>query len=89
MRKFLVSIVLVAFISITVGCTEQSRAKNWGGSYTVDLPEGRKLVEVTWKNDEMWILTRNRRETETAENYTFQEDSSFGVMEGVVTLKEH
>ena len=89
MKKLLVVFLMGIFLATSFSCTEQSRAKNWGGSYTIDLPEGRKWVEVTWKNDEMWVLTRDRREGETIEDYTFQEDSSWDIMEGVVTLKEH
>lgn len=30
-------------------CTENARVKQWGGEGTINLPKGRKLVNVTWK----------------------------------------
>tara|TARA_R110000772_G_scaffold43995_5_gene101264 strand:- start:4529 stop:4795 length:267 start_codon:yes stop_codon:yes gene_type:complete len=88
MKKLLL-VLLVGIFLATTGCTKQSRAKNWGGSYTVDLPVDRELVEATWKSDELWLLTRKRKEGETIDEFTFNEDSSWGVIEGTVTIKEH
>ena len=87
------SVSLVAFVVLfgilTPSCTEQQRAKSWGGATTMDLPPGKKLVNVTWKQENFWYLTRSMRADEEAETYTFQESSAFGVMEGTVTIKEH
>lgn len=88
MKKVLV-IISMGFLLLSTSCTQQSRAKRWGGSYTVDLPKDRKLVEVTWKDSQLWVLTRVRKENESVDNYTFQENSSWGMLEGVVTLKEY
>lgn len=60
----------------------------FGGTQTVNLPTKTKLVNVTWKEAGMWILTRPMRENETAETLTFSEKSSFGIMEGTVIFKE-
>jgi hypothetical protein len=80
--------IVVMFLAV-VGCTEQERAKNFGGSTIVELPEGKKLVMVTWKESEIWILTRDMREDDSVETYDFSEKSSWGILEGSVTIKEH
>jgi hypothetical protein len=79
--------ILLVFGLIT-GCTDNSRAKRWGGTITVNIPKGQKFIEATWKNDELWYVTRPMRPGETAETWTFQEKSSFGMMEGKVIFKE-
>ncbi len=79
---------LLILILTLISCTENSRAKNWGGDSTQELECGQKLIEVTWKESDMWILTRPMREGEVAETYTFHEESSFGVWEGTVTIIE-
>lgn len=81
-------ILLFAIILMLVGCTEQSRARNYGGKATLKLPVGKKLVNVTWKNDEIWYLVRPMGPDDEAETYTFYESSSYGVFEGMVTLEE-
>jgi len=88
MKKILIGLLLILTVSITSSCTSNSRAKNFGGSMNIELEAGEKLIEATWKNDDLWLLTRQRRENETIETYKFSEDSSFGVWEGVITIKE-
>lgn len=73
---------------MVASCTEKQRAKSLGGSFTVELPKDQKLIEATWKGEDLWYLTRPRREGEPIETYTFKEDSSFGVLEGSVIFKE-
>jgi len=85
MKKLLV--ILVLLVGLT-SCTENFKAKQMGGTMTVDLPAGQKLIEVTWKEDQMWYLTRARREGEAPETFEFKEKSSMGFMEGTVIFKE-
>lgn len=85
MKKLFLILLLSVF---TFSCTENQRAKNWGGTVTVELPKGKKLVEATWKEDNLWYLTRDMKEGETAETFEFIEDSSFGVMKGKIIFVE-
>lgn len=90
MKKIIFSvIILVSVIMCFTGCTEHDVVKNFGGDMTVDLPEGQKLEEVTWKDTELWYLTRPMREDEFPETHVFQEKSSWGIWEGTVTIIEH
>jgi hypothetical protein len=78
---------MLAIATMTLsGC--QWAAKNLGGDYTVELKEGQKLVNVTWKESELWYFTKPMTEDDVAETYTFQEDSTMGVLEGTVTIVE-
>ena len=54
----------------------------------MELPKGEKLVEVTWKDSNIWYLTRPMKEDDEPETYTFKEDSEWGVFEGTVTIVE-
>lgn len=84
-------IFLLAILSISIyltGCTEQERAKSFGGDMTLDLPVNYKLEEITWKDDNLWYLTRPMRDDEEAEVHTFKQDSVFGVFEGTITIIE-
>jgi uncharacterized lipoprotein YehR (DUF1307 family) len=81
-------ILAIAVIVSMASCTQNERAKQFGGTATIDLPQGQKLVNITWKEDQIWYLTRPMGASDSAETYTFQEESSYGVMEGTVILKE-
>lgn len=81
-------LIIAALSLLVVSCTDNSRVKNWGGSATLTLPQGRKLVNVTWKESELWYLTKPMAANDTAETYYFQEESSWGMVEGTYTIIE-
>lgn len=87
-HNLLIAGFMFLFVILTVSCTQNQRAKNFGGNATYSLPQGQKLIMVTWKEDNLWYLSRPMKEGESAETYTLQEESSFGMMNGTVTIKE-
>lgn len=85
MKKIFLAIIMGVMVT---SCTENSRVKNWGGTGTINLPKGRKLVNVTWKETEIWYLTRQMDSNDVAETYQFHEESSYGVVEGTYNIIE-
>ena len=83
--KKIIALFLLVMLMLT-GC--HTVTKDLGGEMTVNLESGQKLEEVTWKETNLWILTRPFREGEEPETHTFQEKSEFGVLEGKVTIIE-
>ncbi len=80
-------VLIIAMTLLMVGCSEQVRAKNFGGTVT-HIVEG-KVVLVTWKGGaDLWILTRPKIPGETPILYTFQEFSSLGVFQGKIYIQE-
>lgn len=86
-RISILIIMLTCLLPTLVGCS-QIGAKSFGGSYTIELQQGEKLMNVTWKDNELWYLTKTMTDSDVAETYKFKEDSTFGVLEGTVTIKE-
>lgn len=87
--------LLIAFAISVVGalgltsCSENYRAKTLGREIQITLPADQKLVNVTWKDNNIWYLTRPRRTNEPVEKYSFREKSEYGIREGTVILIEH
>jgi hypothetical protein len=81
-------LIMSVMMLMLASCTENERVKNWGGDGTINLPKGRKLVNVTWKETQIWYLTRQMDSTDVAETYQFHEESGYGVMEGTYTIVE-
>ena len=79
----IVVLIWVAFSS----CTSNSRARNFGGTETVELKPGYRLVNVTWKQDDLWVLTKQDTSTKPTQ-YSFHEKSSYGMMEGEIIIIE-
>lgn len=88
MNKKIALIACAACITLNlVGCHEVTRY--YGGTMTLDLPEGQKLEEITWKDNDLWYLTRPMRENEKPETHVFKADTEWGVFEGQVIVREH
>jgi hypothetical protein len=85
MKKLI--IIAIAAISLT-SCTENQRARSFGGTEVINLEAGTRLVNVTWKGKDasLWILTK--KDTTKATTYYFNEKSGFGVLEGQVIINE-
>lgn len=86
MKTTLATLLLV--IATLSSCTENVRAKSFGGNMTVELPSNTKLVGATWKEANLWYLYRPIHQGETPEVSILQESSNFGMMEGTVTFVE-
>ena len=81
--KRLFALLLLAVLFITIGCTPQSRARNFGGTENVQLKPNEVMINVTWKDDNLWILTKD---TLTGVRY-FRESSCWGVWEGEIIIE--
>jgi len=87
-------ILAIALLSLTlVSCSDNSKTGLYGGSQTVHLNPGEKLENITWKisetNISLWYLTTKRDPSEAPKTHTFKESSSYGIMQGTVTIVEH
>lgn len=85
-KKISVVAAIGASTMALTGC--QAATKNLGGNTTITLEPGQKLEEITWKDDDLWYLTRPMAEEDIAETHTFQQSSNWGVFEGTVTIVE-
>lgn len=87
-KVMLCGLVMLFAIVFFAGCTENTRAKKYGGTATTKLSCGEKLVNITWKEDNLWLLTRPMKADDEVETYEFKEDSNWGVMEGKIVIVE-
>ena len=88
LKKSRTVLVIFAVCGLMASCTQQERAKNWGMSAKVELESGKKLVNVTWKEENLWILTRPAAAGEKPTSYEFTENSSWGVLQGKIIINE-
>jgi hypothetical protein len=86
---FGIILILVVGISlVSTSCTQNSRAKKYGGNMTINLEPNEKLVNMTWKDSNLWVLTRPMLSGEQPQVYKFKEKSPLGIIEGTITIIE-
>lgn len=90
--KIILALVIVGVIGIGIflwNVSSNVRARSFGGTMTIKIPKGQKLINITWKEaGSAWYLTRPMRAGEEAEVHTFQEESNFGMLEGTIVVIE-
>jgi len=84
----LIAFLLIGGSILLWQCTGNYRARYLGGSQTINLPAGQKLMNVTWKDNEIWYLTQPMSPNEVPVTSTFHEKSSKGVLEGTIIINE-
>lgn len=84
MKKIIV--ILLMFLCLT-SC-EQSITRTMGGTTKIELEPGEKLVEATWKGDDIWYLVEPMDSDYVPKTKTFKESSRIGVLEGKVIFYE-
>lgn len=76
--------VLIGIVLLSA-CTDNQRARNFGGTETVTLKKNEEFINITWKGDDMWIIVRD---TITG-NFYAREKSSYGMLEGTIYIQKY
>lgn len=84
MKKYLFLLLVLVMCS----CTENQRARRFGGDMTVYLPFNEKLVMATWKEFDLYYLTEPMDSDYIPKNKKFIEDSNWGILETTITFVE-
>ena len=87
--KYYIIVAVACLFAFCLWCSDSPNiAKIFGGTGTIALPPKTKLVLITWKGNNAWVLTRPFRSGEKAEEYTYQELSTLGIIEAEIKIKE-
>jgi hypothetical protein len=80
--------VVLALVLSWAGCTGRVGGGDYGRTFAVKLRPGEKLVTASWRETDLWVLTRGARPGEVPESYVFRELSRTGWFEASVTIGE-
>lgn len=83
-----IKIILLLFVLISITGCEQTVSRNFGGYTTINLKPGEKLIEATWKDDNIWYLIEPMDSDYIPKTKVFKESAVFGVFNGTVTFIE-
>ena len=85
---FIFGIVMLAVTAFTFSSCNQALTRSMGGTTKVQLEPGEKLLEVTWKGDNIWYLVEPMDSNYIPKTKTFKESSRAGILEGKVIFIE-
>ncbi len=88
MIKKILFVLALVFIFIFISCTENSLSRTFGGTMTINLPKGQKLIMATWKKTSLFYLTEPMDSIYVPKTKVFQENSNWGVVESKVLFIE-
>lgn len=80
--------ILLASCLVLGSCTEQIKTKAFGGTTNIKVEPGYKVVEATWKKNDLWYLIEPMEDDYIPKTKIFKESSSFGVIQGKVVFRE-
>lgn len=89
MKKIFMAIALCLVCALTfTSCTEQMRTRTFGGTMSIDVPDGYKVTSATWKENDLFYFMEPMEEGYTPKEKMFIESSSYGVLESKIIFKE-
>ena len=87
MKKIYLFLSLLTILSFS-SCTEQERARNFGGKIKIEVPVGYKVTSAAWKESELFYFIEPMEEGYVPKEKKFVESSNYGFWESEVTFKE-
>ena len=82
---------IISFILISIlitGCTSNQRTKMFGGTETIDVEQGKRVVMATWESDKVFYVIEDMPSDYTPQDKKLIEVSSFGIFESEVIFHE-
>lgn len=79
---------MITLLLTLLACTDNQRTKAFGGDMTIKVPCDQVVFDTTWKGEDLWYATHPAGEGWRPEKKVFTEYSSFGLVQGHVTLVE-
>ena len=82
-KNIFIFMSIICLMCVHYNCTSNMRTKTFGGKEEIVLKTNEKLINITWKVNNLWVLTED---TTTHIKY-FRENSSWGIWQGEIVVK--
>lgn len=88
MKKIFVSLLVLLTGIVITSCTQQERARNFGGTMVIEVPNGYKVTNATWKENDLFYFIEPMEEGYQPKQKKFIESSSYNILETEVVFNE-
>ena len=87
MKKF-IFLSLICFSLFSTSCTENIRARKFGGTLNINVEKGYKVTSSTWKENQLFYFVEPMESDYKPKEKHFIENSSWGIIESEVVFNE-
>lgn len=88
MKKFImISLALITMLAIS-SCTENQRTRTLGGTMSINVKPGYKVIMATWKETDLFYMIEKMDSSYVPIEKILVEDASWGVLETKVKFIE-
>ena len=88
MRKMKVLLLALITMLAISACTENQRARSFGGTLKVQVEPGYKVTMATWKGEDLFYMMEEMEPTYVPKKKVLKEDATWGVIESKVVFIE-
>lgn len=88
-KIFIILVVVILIANLCGSCTSNQRAKEWGGTMTINVHPNYKVTMATFKGDaDMWYMIEPMEDDYAPKDKILIEDPTWGVFHGKVIFHE-
>lgn len=80
--------ILLTILAFLMLSCDNYIARHLGGTETITLPAGERLIQATWKETSLWYMTEPMPDGYQPRKIEFKEKSPSGTLEGKVIFIE-
>lgn len=88
MKRFILFSFICLFSMFIFSCTENQRARRFGGTMTIKVKEGYKVTSATWKEKDLFYFIEPMEDNYQPNTKFFIEESDYGIIESQVKFVE-
>ena len=78
----------ITLIFGNMSCTKQERVRTFGGTETIQVEPGKRVMMATWKESDLFYMVEDMPEDYVPHDKTLIESSSYGIWEAKIVFKE-
>lgn len=87
-KKIILLLTGITLMFGNMSCTKQERVRAFGGTETIQVEPGKRVMMATWKESDLFYMVEDMPEDYVPHDKTLIESSSYGIWEAKIVFKE-
>lgn len=88
MKRIIFILCALVLIVASTSCTETQRVRALGGTSTVNVEPGKRIMSATWNGENLFYLVEDMPRDYTPQDKELIESSEYGIIESKIIFHE-